>query len=94
MPSILCKDMGCPPFIMCFLFTFIYTFKKKKKKGLQLLPLYHTNIQECHHVEQLKQSTKGTEEWDKEFHPSLFLSVTASSYGPDKRGRKIFVIYV
>ena len=59
-----------------------------------MIALILSNIQECHHVEQLKQSTKGTEEWDKEFHPSLILSVTASSYGPDKRGRKTFIIYV
>ena len=33
----------------------------------------------------MKQSIKGIEEWDKEFHPFLNLLVIASSYGPGKR---------
>jgi hypothetical protein len=42
----------------------------------------------CHHGELLKQSTRGTEEWDKEFHPSLILSVIASSCGPGKKRKQ------
>lgn len=40
------------------------------------------DIPVCHHGEQLKQSTKGIEEWDKESHPFLILSAMSSSYGP------------
>ena len=42
----------------------------------------------------MKQSIKGTEEWDKEFHPFLNLSVIASSYGPGKREKTQSVINV
>lgn len=45
------------------------------------------NIQGCHRGGQLKQSTEGTGEQDKGFHPSLTLSATASSYEPEKRDK-------
>ena len=43
------------------------------------------SIPVCHRGDQLKKGIKGTEEWDKEFHHFLILSVIASSYAPGKR---------
>ena len=45
---------------------------------MRSIPVYH-------HGDQLKQGIKGTEEWDKEIHHFLILSVIASSYAPGKR---------
>ena len=47
--------------------------------------LYKKDKPEYHHGEQLKQSTRDTEEWDRVFHPSLIESVTASSSGPGNK---------
>ena len=73
--------------------------RKKKIKSFHLAVEYNLELLNkvlqirslpvCHHGDQLKQSIKGTEEWDKEFHPFLILSVIASSYAPGKRENTI-----
>ena len=50
------------------------------------------SIPVCHHGDQLKQGIKGIEEWDKEFHHFLILSVIASSYGPGRRETQSVII--